>query len=161
MNKCHYLFCIVMGSSVKYNIKVYYFLRVPFVSDVCITFKYIYIYVKYTSVLICVTLLQTIGSWHLNTLYLQIDASAIRWYPADMHTSGYDDNDDDDDVITDMRNSSSHMVPISICSRPCLRRQYKIQLDLKCCWDCRLHLASVRDVCMHRRSALYIIGISQ
>ena len=114
---------------------------------------------RYTPISIPVTLLQTIGSWHLNTLSLQIDASAIRWYSADTPTSGYDD--DDDDVITDMRNSSSHVVPISICSRPCLRRQYKIKLDMKCCWDCRLQLASVRDVCMHRRSALYIIEISQ
>ena len=27
--------------------------------------------------------------------------------------------------------------PMSICATDCLQRQFKIQLELKCCWECR------------------------
>ena len=27
--------------------------------------------------------------------------------------------------------------PTSICAYDCLQRQFKIQLELKCCWECR------------------------
>ena len=33
--------------------------------------------------------------------------------------------------------SNASEPPESICAYPCKIRQFKIQLELKCCWECR------------------------
>lgn len=41
------------------------------------------------------------------------------------------------DLSDDLQWPDSDVVPESVCSKPCDNGQYRVQLDQKCCWECR------------------------
>ena len=55
----------------------------------------------------------SIGTWDMERMGLSFDDPNISW-----------DNE-------------QNIPPTSICATDCLIRQFKIQLELKCCWECR------------------------
>ena len=77
---------------------------------------------------------QTLGMWNSNTKVLSIDETSANW------NSHSDTTPDSDVTPTDADTPIYNKVtvsPRSICSRPCAPRQYRIQMDIKCCWECR------------------------
>ena len=55
-----------------------------------------------------------IGTWDMQRMGLTFNDARIAW----------------DNV--------ENIPPTSICATDCLIRQFKIQLAIKCCWECRL-----------------------
>ena len=62
-----------------------------------------------------------VGVWDKETLSLVLDTEKLRW-PAESNISN---------------NRWTGEVPESVCSKPCHPKEYYIQKELPCCWDCR------------------------
>ena len=56
-----------------------------------------------------------VGTWNRASEKLFLDSAAVRW----------------DDV------TSASLVPESVCSHACRPGEFRVQLDPKCCWECR------------------------
>ena len=79
------------------------------------------------------------GKYQINQHQLTADGKLINkivgiWdkYTSSLHLSG--------DLIWSegqLTNSDSSDSPTSVCSKPCNPGEFLVQLDLKCCWECR------------------------
>ena len=63
-----------------------------------------------------------IGTWDMERMGLRFNDDNISW------------------------NNENNIPPTSICATDCLIRQFKIQLELKCCWECRLIYNCIIDI---------------
>ena len=63
---------------------------------------------------------QKVGRWDKKSHELSMDESALSW---NVKTSLFDE-------------TALNEPPESVCSKPCKKRQYKMQQELACCWQC-------------------------
>lgn len=81
-----------------------------------------------------------VGKWTLRNSSVEFNDDLI-WAHEFASTWSNEANATTGGYTVPVKGSSIHKLPESICSRPCLTRQFRIQLEMKCCWECRLYQA--------------------
>ena len=75
---------------------------------------------------------------------LSIDISLLRWAHLEFG----------DDIETFEEGRSKLKIPVSLCSRECTARQYKIRLEQICCWNC--HDCQVNSILINNATSCQV-----
>ena len=65
----------------------------------------------------------SVGMWDKQTESITINADAFKWHMFNNRTCS--------------TQSGLCVIPESVCSKPCKKKEYFIQKELPCCWECR------------------------